>query len=67
MTPPHSEHRLAEHRFARRRVADDGEVPDICRLIGFHKSESHIEFLPQTAGETVFGRGNANNLKKLVP
>ena len=31
------EHGLAEHGFAGRSVADDGEVADVCGLIGFHK------------------------------
>ena len=34
-----AEHRLAQHGFARRGVADDGEVAEVRRLVGFHKCE----------------------------
>jgi hypothetical protein len=47
-------------------VADYSEVPDICRLIGFHKSKLDIEVRSPAAGANLGGRGKANPWKKLV-
>jgi hypothetical protein len=67
MTPPQSEHRLTQHGFARRGVADDGEVPDICRRVGFHNFRLRIVVGPKIAGAAVLSGGRINRLKRPVP